>query len=323
MTALNNEHIELHRRVEKVLGRKVSAAAWEVVEEQRYVEMALSRSRDTGEEDLVDHLREVLRVVDAELAGVRRLLSAEEPSLSADVLARIEAVSRLAAEAAAGDEEVIRFRQRVLGRDTPMTPEEAETYLDAPESRQPRFKSAHATSRMERLDYQDARMSLTAQVGEGSPLSELRALAERLCASYPWEPSQAAAFVLEGLAPRATPFLLRLSQTQHPSRPRRARLVMEIDAWMPATVVLHAYREVQRSVLRGHNRPMSRRSIDLVNFVMQHRPATWQSLLDRWNNEHPDARYPGYRAFRFAYYRTRDALLVPRYRLYLGTDGST
>jgi len=95
---------------------------------------------------------------------------------------------------------------------------------------------------------------------------------------------------------------------------------MEVDLWMPASAVLRAYRDLQRQVLPGHNRPISRRSIDLVNFVLGHRPATWPKLLERWNSEHPTATYADYRRFRYAFQRARQSLLHPRYQPYLGPD---
>jgi hypothetical protein len=93
---------------------------------------------------------------------------------------------------------------------------------------------------------------------------------------------------------------------------------MEVDLWMPAAEVLAAYREVQRKVLPGHNRPVSRRSLELVTFVVRNRPATWPELLERWNTEHQKARYRTFRTMRTAFERARESLLRPRYRLYLG-----
>lgn len=71
-------------------------------------------------------------------------------------------------------------------------------------------------------------------------------------------------------------------------------MIMEVDAWIPATLVLRAYREVQRQLLPGYNRPVSRRAIDLVNFVLRYRPATWPKLLDLWNSAHPADGYSDY-----------------------------
>ena len=320
---VNNEHIVLRRRMERRLGRSVSPTAWAVAAERTFVADALDPAYSTaGEDELLRFLADLLRVEDDLLrAGSKRSRVARPPvPPTTDLTARIEAVSRLAAEHAAGDEEMLRFRQRVLGRDTPMHADEAEAYLDLPEARQPRRMSPSASGPTELLKYQNRHVNHDLRVWTGSPLDELRKLAGSLAQSYPWEPSQAAAFVLEGLIPLATPFMLRFPQTWHEARPRRAKLVMEVELWMPASAVLRAYRRVQRQVLRGHNRPISRRSIDLVNFVVRHRPATWPKLLGLWNNEHPSAPFADFRRFRFAFERARHSLLFPRYRPYTGSD---
>jgi hypothetical protein len=88
---------------------------------------------------------------------------------------------------------------------------------------------------------------------------------------------------------------------------------MEIDVWMSADDVRRAYREVQKQVLPGHNRPVSDRSVALVNFVMRHQPESWPNLLRLWNTEHPDRPYANYRALRHAYQRASRSLLEPGY----------
>jgi hypothetical protein len=323
--APDNEHIALRRRMEKRLGRTLSDAAWAFAAEQTYVEEALDPAYAAGEDELATFLEGLLRVTDAPFRAPTgrsaRTKSPEAPT-SPYLTARIEAVSRLAAEAAAGDEEILRFRQRFLERAIPMSADEAEAYLELPVARRGRNRGDSADIPLEVLDYQNVRISHTLHVWRDSPLDELRRLAASLAESYPWQPAQAAAFVLEGLIPRATPFMLRFRQPMHEGRPRRAKLVMEVDVWMPAERVLHAYRDLQRRVLPGHNRPISRRSIDLVTFVQRHRPATWPEILELWNNEHPTARYSDYRRIHHAYARASRSLLFPRYRTYLGSASS-
>jgi hypothetical protein len=313
----NNEHIALRRRMEQRLGRSVSQPAWDLATEQGFEEEALDPVYGPDREDgLFGFLTALLRLEDGGLAARSKRSRLARPSSrpTPDLSARIEAVSRLAAEHAAGDEEILHFRQRVLGRDAPMSAAEAEAYLELPEARGILWASGPA----EVLKYQNRHVGHDLHVWAGSPLDELRKLADSLTKSYPWEPAQAAAFVLEGLIPLATPFMLRFPQTWDETRPTRARLVMEVDLWMPASAVLRAYRDVQRSVLPGHNRPVSDRSLDLVNFVMLHLPATWQKLLDQWNTEHPKATYPDYRRLQFAFKRARSSLLFTTYRPYAG-----
>jgi hypothetical protein len=315
----DNEHKALRGRMERRLGRQVSEAAWDQATDQGFVDVALDPEYGVArEEGLTRYLTGLFRVEDGGLrARANRKPKATEslPRADPNLSARVEAVSRLAAEHAAGDEEVLRFRQRVLGRDTPMSLEEAEAYLDDLELRS---VGAHAGVPLEVLRYQNGTIAYELHVAAGSPLDELRKLAEDLAKFYPWEPAQAAAFVLEGLIPLATPFMLRLPQTWHETRPTRAKLVMEVDLWMPASSVIRAYRAAQRQVLPGHNRPVSRQSLDLVNFVLAHPSESWQKRLEFWNSEHPTAHYATYRSLRWAFVRARKSLLFATYRPYLG-----
>jgi hypothetical protein len=310
--------------MERQLGQPVSDTAWELAEKHDYVAEALDPNLADGQEGLLNYLGELLRLTDRGPVHPRSRASGQPAAWSSDdLMARIKAVSRLVAEEAAGDEAILTFRHRVLGRDTPMSPDEAEAYLDVPEAREPRLKGSFALAAAGVLKYQNWHISHDLHVWAGSPLDELRKLAGSLAQSYPWEPAQAAAFVLEGLIPLARPFVLHVPQTSGKGERRRARIIMEVDAWVPAASVLQAYREVQRQLLPGHNRPVSRRAIDLVNFVLQHRPATWPKLLGLWNSEHPTTGYSDYRHMRFAFERAQRSLLVPRYRLYSGETGGS
>jgi len=309
----------------KRLGRSISDAAWDhAIKERRVAEALDPDHRPRAENEFVVYLNDLLRIEDAAL---RKHLKSPKSSFGRAPKgrlssARLEAVSRLAAEHAAGDEEILRFRQRVLHRDAPMAAAEAEAYLDLPQAREAGVRLPDDA--LEILRYHNRHVTHDLHVWPRSPLDKLRKLAESLAQSYPWQPAQAAAFVLEGLIPLATPFMLRLPQPQHDNRPRRAKLIMEIDLWIPADEVLRAYREVQREVLPGHNRPISQGSIELVNHVMRERASqidpqpTWQRLMDGWNTEHPSRRYANFRNFRSAFERASRSLLYPTYRLYFG-----
>jgi hypothetical protein len=316
----NNAHIRLRRRTERLLGRPIRDAAWDVATRRTFVDDALDPAYAKGEENLLAFLRDLLWVEDGSLRPSTRPkgTSGRPIPRPVDSSARIVAVSRLAADHAAGDDEILRFRQRVLQRDTPLSADEAEAYLDLPEARQSRRPQSADRGPSEVLRYQNRHVSHDLRVWSDSPLDELRKLADHLTESYPWQPAQAAAFVLEGLIPLATPFMLRLPQAWHDGRPRRSKLIMEVDLWMPAGAVVNAYRRVQREVLPGHNKPVSKRSIEVVNFVMRHRPETWQKLFERWNTEHPDHPYASYRNFRYAFDRASQSLLHPTYRFWSG-----
>jgi hypothetical protein len=313
----NNEHI-LKRRMERDLRRELSPAAWQLGVDEGYVGEALDAAfGPPGEDDLRRFLERVLRVQNEGLVSRIAKKSLGIPGADPDLAARIEAVSRLAANHAAGDNEILRFRQSVLHRDAPMSAEEAEAFLEDPEARQP-ARGGVPPEAPAILSYQNRHSSQDIHVWPGSSHDQLRRLSISLSEAYPWQPAQAAAFVLEGLVPLATPLMLRMPQSVHEYRPRRAKITLEIDMWMPADEVLRAYRHVQRQVLRGHNRPISRRSIDLVNFVLQRPSGTWQQVLDEWNHEHPTSSYSDYRHLRYAFVRAQQALLAPSYRYWMG-----
>jgi hypothetical protein len=314
----NNEHI-LKRRMEREFRRGISPAAWRWAIDEGYVWEALDPAYGPpGEDGLRGFLGRLLQVQDEGLGSRIAKKPLNIPSADPDLAARIEAVSRLAANHAAGDSEILRFRQSVLHRDTPMSAKEAEAFLDDPEARQPSRAGARTLEAPAILSYQNRLSSQDIHVWPGSPLDRLRGLSISLSETYPWQPAQAAAFVLEALVPLATPLMLRMPQSAHEYRPRRAKITLEIDMWMPVDEVLRAYRHVQRQVLRGHNRPISRRSIDLVNFVLQRPSGTWQQVLDEWNNEHPTSSYSDYRHLRYAFVRAQQALLAPSYRYWMG-----
>lgn len=315
----DNEHMRLRRRMERRLGRPVSNAAWGLAADERFVAEALDPSLEGGEAGLLGYLRRLLHVEDSGPARPRSRAVGRTPAWSSeDLAARIAVLGRLVAEDAAGDEEILTFRHRVLGRDAPMSADEAEAYLDTLEARRPRFEASFDAAPAGVLKYQNRHVAHDLHVWAGSPLDKLRKLSESLAQCYPWQPAQAAAFVLEGLIPRATPFMVQVPQTLGEGAKRRARVILEVDAWIPAATVLRAYRDVQRQLLPGYNRPVSRRGIDLVNFVLRTRPASWPRLLELWNTEHAAVAYPDYRHMRFAFERARRSILEPAYRPYLG-----
>jgi hypothetical protein len=314
--SVDTEHKRLRRRMQRRLGRRISRAAWELAESERVLSDALDpETREPGEELLFAFFQRLLRVEDARIAAEaardrRKRRSAE---LGPDQGPRVEAISRLAADHAAGDEAVLAFRRGVLGRVDPMSAEDAESYLDRPEARG--FDHAHRTAL---LRYQNAHISRDIHVAPGSPLDGLRRLADDLARSYPWQPSQAAAFVLEGLIPLATPFLVSVKLTPQGDRPARSKLTMEVDLWMPASEVLRAYRQARQRALPGHNKPVGDRSIDVVNFVMRSDASTWPARLGQWNDANPGRGYGDYRQLRTAFERASRSLLSPGYDVRVG-----
>ncbi len=174
----------------KRLGRGIPDAAWDFLVEDHYVAEALSREYPDSEDRLFGRLEQLLRLV-----GQIHSAPAQGTVEPAALAPRIEAVSRLAAESAGGRSEVLDFRRRVLERESPMSRDEAEAYLDTDEARAPHHGKAKET--LELLKYQNGHIAYDLHVWAGSPLDELRQLAEQLALVYPWQPEQAASFVLE------------------------------------------------------------------------------------------------------------------------------
>jgi len=141
----------------------------------------------------------------------------------------------------------------------------------------------------------------------------LRVAAERLTDRYPWHPGTAAAFILEGVTPVVRPFSVRLHSTFPAGR---ATITIEADAWVPAAMILSAYRDAQRRFLPGHNRPIGRRALEQAAFVLEERErvplVTWRALAERWDETHSEP-YGDWRHFRLAFQRTRRSLLRPSY----------
>jgi hypothetical protein len=310
----DNAHLALRRRVQRRLGRRITDPAWELAEERYFVDEALDPQYDDGETKLEAFLKSLFSVEDASAPSQATARPAITGSTYTRGLgARIRALSLEAGRLAAEDGAVLAFRIAVLHRETLMTPAEAETFLDD-------ARSAHVGKGLQPLHvlaYQNRTIDWQIHVAQGSPLDRLRMLADELSRSYPWHPSQAAAFVLEGLLPLATPLLVHVPQVPPDIRPGRSRIVLEVDAWVPAASVLDAYRDIQRKLLPGHNKQIGARAIELVRFLALDPSGTWPERLRRWNSAHPDWAFPNFRNFRSAAVRARHSLL-PAYRQWFG-----
>jgi len=166
--ATDNEHNSLRHRMEKRLGRSISSAAWSFAVKLRYVATAFEEvDQVTAEDELAGFLSDLLLVRDDGLRShlaVRRVKASPQAATSAHLGARIQAVSRLAADHASGDGEILEFRRTVLGRDTPLTSDAAEAYLDLPEARGAGLYEPSSARPLEVMDYQNARFSYIARL---------------------------------------------------------------------------------------------------------------------------------------------------------------
>jgi hypothetical protein len=96
---------------------------------------------------------------------------------------------------------------------------------------------------------------------------------------------------------------------------QRRRIVLEVDAWVPAAEVLAAFRFAQLNLLGRENRPPSERNVRLFKFVVEHMYDTGRlppgaTMLEAWNAAHPDERYDNVRNFQRDFRRAERALLI-------------
>ena len=134
-----------------------------------------------------------------------------------------------------------------------------------------------------------------------SMLDRLREISDWLTATYGLQTPQAAWFVLTDISPRRSP-LEAVYIVQSYSTHSFGFVTMAIEPWVPADVVLHAYREAQRDFLGRENRPLSLRNLAALETVLADAreaerlnpggpfPSRAQSMA-RWNREHPDDPY--------------------------------
>jgi hypothetical protein len=159
-----------------------------------------------------------------------------------------------------------------------------------------------------------------------SLLAELHTLSAALIRSFPvWEGQEqdVSWFVLTGQVPQIRPLLMRWSMYRG-SDYNRATITMTIEPWMPADAVRKAYQDLQRRMLGRDNRPLSKRTLALLQFMGKQREIhrarpTWRALCAWWNDAYPEWRcvtsdgQVDERRFRRDYMRAFEAVMYPAY----------
>jgi hypothetical protein len=108
-----------------------------------------------------------------------------------------------------------------------------------------------------------------------------------LAAIFPWDPYDAARFLLTGERPEVVP--LELSYNRN-----RRVFTLNFAPWISEKTLRKAYRKCQKVVQGGDNRRMQERTLAVMRFVIKHtddegnRPS-WSQLTDLWNKEHTGA----------------------------------
>jgi len=126
------------------------------------------------------------------------------------------------------------------------------------------------------------------------PLRELKGVAERLTARYPWSEAGAVALVLSGVAPNLVLVRVRYCPREvHPLKVEAAPFVRgkelgyALSGFMADTPQLGRRRE-RRVTPGGAERAL---------FFARHRGLPWRALMALWNEGHPDAPYQDVRRF--------------------------
>src|SRR5206468_8699652 len=127
-----------------------------------------------------------------------------------------------------------------------------------------------------------------AAVRLGSPAADLAAIADRLAASYHWDPLDAVAWVVSGATPAFRPLIVRLLTTD---RAATSRIILEVDPRLPRDRVAEVYsaarqhEEIARLVT-GSARPLEAKTAELATFLARHERDTWAAMRTRWNQDH-------------------------------------
>jgi len=157
----------------------------------------------------------------------------------------------------------------------------------------------------------------TVQYWARSLLHEILAAMGSVARHFLWDESAMLWFLLTGAPPPARPLIADLG-VQSTSVLTSGTITLTVSPWIPAPLVLDAYRQAQRSLLGGDNRALKERNISIFRFVAQHvdergEKPPWQQLLDEWNAAHPEWVYQDLRLFVRDYHSTEVAVMHPSY----------
>jgi hypothetical protein len=189
-------------------------------------------------------------------------------------------------------------------------------------------------------------------VQQDSVLGELQRLASRLTAQFPWREAQATWFILTGEPPLVPPVKVRYTLRHPKVRLRRfgdtrrftyGEVTISAAPWVSETIVTEAYYNLQSHILPGEqNRPLERRRLELLRFVLQkenplrltraRRMRIGKELVEAWDRKYPNWSYGAHKqptsAFWDAYNDAERQVLHPSWTDPLnvsqtGEDGSS
>ena len=151
-------------------------------------------------------------------------------------------------------------------------------------------------------------------VRRDSVLGELQRLASSLTERFPWGEAQATWFVLTGEPPLVPPVKVRytsrpaqvhLEPSGKPERFAYGEVTISAAPWVPEQIVADAYFNLQQRILPGdENRPLRRRRLELLRFVIQRenpveltqarRRRIGKDLVEAWDRKNPNWAYGQY-----------------------------
>lgn len=147
----------------------------------------------------------------------------------------------------------------------------------------------------------------------------LARLGRSLGENYNWSQGDAEWFVLTGEPPTLHP--LGVSCRMHGSiyGPSYGEITLHAAPWVPAEKVKQAFLRMRTQLRDGQaSGAVSEQRLEVLRFVeaARARPGEWPgfpSLLEEFNEAHPQWAYPGYRSFAKAYRESRCEVLYPEY----------
>jgi hypothetical protein len=145
-----------------------------------------------------------------------------------------------------------------------------------------------------------------------SIIGDVVQLAEVSLGGFPISREKGVWFILTGTFIPEDPVRIRYVAIQRPYLLSRTTITLEVECWLPPEEVLEQYRHAQHEILGGAPRSLKRRTVDLFEFVNQHKEKkSWRERFDAWNEVHPSQRFRDRSHLYTTYKRALDNIASP------------
>ena len=350
--ARDRKRRELKKELQKELGKEaISGPVWKRLKADRHIDSYLD-DPDYQLEDVKYEAQQLLQFGKeyAEQGGGRSRPPTRKEFVEIELDERerqhAEALKHYLVRRAATLPQVREFRDDVLGRDL-LTPEQAEEFLrtevikDPPkvesgekEELNENFSYAGYVYGLDREELKDLVVLSLSKDGYFSEESAyyreelvspfwfrddnkaigLRDLSLYLASVYPWEPEDAAWFVLTGEPPEVVS--VRLSY-----HPRREVFSLTFAPWISEPTLRQAYRKARDRAHGGKgNRQPGEKALAVLRFISERTPPgetpKWTELMNSWNSKCRDGEYPpewkfnAVQTFRNTYLRSEQRVAI-------------